>query len=284
LEIEMTQNVKATQAAKEAAKVDAIIAADLANQALLADREAVRQNVFTTAKRNGDNAAFGDNGLAATCFLYNDAVRRGHMNADDAGAVYAAYAEGYNLANAAGHVMLGNVKVSTRGDGLFAQDVNADEKEANRAKVSASLVRTFGKPGCVAQGAGWFDRVRMVRDTVAVDDRAQSSMFNAWVASNRVANDAKEGEEITDAMIVAALTKEGKAAKKTALEKLTRLVADAAKLAKANPDFVGLDKVAAVLGQIEAAAKLGIKMEHRVPEMKTVPASELIKPEGATVN
>ena len=273
----MTNNVRATQANGEAAKIAALQAAAQADADKLSAHTNGRAFLFAQAEVYGAEAATGDTGLTALCFLLNHAARSGHAGPDDAGEVYGKYAGAYNTTNAARHVMLGNVKVSTRADSLMAQELNAEEAEKNRAKVSASVVRTFAKAGCVAQGSGWFDRVRMVRDTIAVDDRAQSSMFNSWVAANRVANDAKEGETITDEMIAAALTKEGKAAKKTNLQKLSRLVADAAKLAKNAPEFAGLDKVALVLSQIEAAAKLGVKMEHKVPEMKPVPASELIK-------
>jgi hypothetical protein len=273
----MTNNVKAAQAEKEAAKIAALQAAAAQEAADMQAHADGRKFLFDAAERYGSEAATGDMALTALCFLYNHATRQGHAGPDDANEIYGKFAGAYNTRNAAGHVMLGNVKVSTRSDSLTMQEANSDEAEENRRKVSASLVRTFAKAGCVAQGSGWFDRVRMLRDAIAVDDRAQSSMFNAWVAANRVANDAKSDATISDADIVAALTKAGKAAKKTALEKLTRLVADAAKLAKNNPDFVGLDKVAGVLAQIEAAAKLGIKMEHVTPSVKVVPASELLK-------
>ena len=278
----MTNNVKQAQAAKEAAAVEAQLALDAMNAAKLQAATDRKAFVLGEANRLGRARAVGDTSLTSLCFLYNNAVRLGAMQPDDAGEVYAAYSGGFDTANKSGFVNMGEngeVRVSTTGDSLFDAGINADDAaEKDRAKVAISLVRTFAKPGCVAQGPGWFDRVRVARNGIAVDDRLHTSMFNAWVAANRLANDAADGN-VSDAALVAALTKSAKAAKKSAAEKLAKLAADAAKLAKSNgADFAGLDKIAKILVDMSSAANLGLKMDVAATA-KAVPIEtpELVK-------
>ena len=282
----MTQNVKLAQATKEEAAVKALLADAAAKSEALKLSDDRKAFVFDEAARMGKARAVGDMSLTMTCFLYNDAVRLGAMKVEDANEVYGRYSGGYDAVNEKAAVFFGadkNIRVSTSADSLFEAGVNADDAaEKDRLKVSISLVRTFAKPGCVAQGEKWFDRVRAIRTGIAVDDRAHGSMFNAWVAANRVANDTPLDVAVTDAMIIEALTKSAKASKKSALEKLEKLVADTNKLVKTNgADFAGLDKVAKVLADMARVAGLGIKMELTVPTVTVTPPSELIKADDA---
>jgi len=282
----MSVATKAAQAAKEAASINAILAAQAENEIKIAKAADRKAFVLGEAARLGRERGRGDTSLTLMCMMLNNATRLGAMGPDDANEVYALYSGGYDETNETAHVMMGedaNIKVSARGDSLLVAAINAeDAKEKDRIKVATSLVRTFAKPGAVAQGEGWFDRVRLIRDAIEVTDRLHSSMFNAWVAANRVANDA-EGE-VTDAMLIAALTVSAKAAKKTAYEKLVRLANDAAKLAKSNgADFAGLAKVAEVLERMAGAAKLGIKMDVTATSTPApVVPDELIKAADVT--
>ena len=188
----MTQNVKLSQAEREAAKIAAMQAAAKRDAELLAQREDVRGGVFEAAGRYGREASAGDMSLTKLCFLYNQATRDGHMTPGDASQIYAAYAGSYNAEqDENGFVTIGNVSYPTRGDGLLVDEKASEEahdiarKKHNAEKTAASIIRTFAKDHVVAQGLGFFDRVRMLRDKITPENRTQSSMFNAWVSVNR---------------------------------------------------------------------------------------------------
>ena len=267
----MTQNVKQAQARADAMKAQALIddAAKAAEQ--LTNAETMRAAMLAQAETYGASAVEGDMSQTKLAFLFNQAVRVSVLTEEDAGAVYLAYVKGYNASRIAkSKVTIGDVEVQAHGDVLGDAD-----KGKGAEKTAISIFRTFGRAAVVGQSIGLFDRVRMLRDKVAADDRAQSSLFNAFVAVNRAVSKAADATSLSDAdllagkmpavedaLIEAAVTKQ--ASTKTAAQKLEALVKACQKLVKSGDYDATLDQVLVTLGTVK------LKVVSIVPDQTLV--------------
>src|SRR5688572_16302992 len=252
----MTNNVKEAKARAEAMKAKGLIDDAAKEAARLTNQETAREHVFATAETYGATASEGDMSQTKLAFLFNQAVRERILTEEDAGKVYLAYAKGYNAASAAkGEIEIAGVKHGVSGD------IMSDAERGKGAeKTAISIFRSFGRVEVVAQGLGLYREVRETRELLGADDRAQSSLFNAFVAVNRDVSRAADASDKPDAdfvladaeraeLIAKAITKDAKGGK-TDAEKLAALVAAVGKLNKTG-NFAGLDAVIAALAMVQ---------------------------------
>lgn len=242
----MTNDPKANKASREAAAAQAALDAAEKNKVLVAQINEARAAILFKATQYGEESATGAMSQTKLAFLFNQACREGYMTVADAGKVYMAYAEGYNAAQREkGTLEVANHRLSTV-EAALVETAEAGKSKSDH-KTAISIFATFGRPAVVAEGLAYFDRVRQLRDTITAENRAQSSMFNAWVAVNRAVSKAADDSdlsdadvaagkfEVTDAVILGALEKdEKKSGGKSDADKLDRLIADCLKLAKSD--------------------------------------------------
>ncbi len=248
----MTQNVKADKAAREAEKAAAMLAASTANEAVLSNHETMRAALIVKAEEYGAAASEGDMSQTKVAFLFNQACREGVMTEEDASKVYLAYAKGYNAARAAkGKITIGETEHAVHGDSM-----SDAERGKGAEKTAVSIFRTFGRPAVVAQGLDLYRQVREMRELIGADDRAQASLFNAFVAVNRAVSKAADESEkpdaeyrVTEDVIAKAITKAPGG--KTDAEKLAALVTALGKLIKTGKFDASIEDAARILSGVK---------------------------------
>lgn len=287
-------------AAREAAKALAMLnaaqdaeATALADAAKRANSEAVRNATFEQARIYGAESATGSLSVTKLAYLYNEAVRQGTMSLDDAARVYKAYVAGFNEVVTAGSAIEIN--------GVSYQAATDRDAQDPENKTPISMFRTFGKPAVVAQGLGHFQRVLRLRAEVSKSD-LYGSAYSCMVKVNREIISAADKssmsdkdvaagkQEVTDAMIVAWMTKADASkddgdesatpeekAKKSAAEKLDKLIEAANKLAKTG-EVDGLAAVVETLREIAGKHAIAVKAAaNGAPQ----PKLELVKKDAA---
>jgi len=251
----MTNNVKESKAAAEAAAAQAELDRIAADAAVVDNRTAMKAALIEKAEAYGVEAATGDMSQTKVAFLFNQAVRERLMTEADAGAVYTAYAKGYNAARIAkGSLVIADTTHFVHGDGM-----NDVDRGKGAEKTAISIFRTFGRPAVVAQGLEMYQDVRELRELLGADDRAQGSLFNAFVAVNRAVTKAADESERPDvefrydeALILATITKAGGG--KTDVEKLAALCAALGKLIKTGKFDDSIEDAARILSAVKPKA------------------------------
>ena len=248
----MTQNVKAAKAAAEAMKANALIDDAIAAEVKLTNHETARAALIEKAEAYGAAASEGDMSQTKVAFLFNQAVREGVMTEEDASKIYLAYAKGYNAAR----VAKGKLEVAGTSYDVHGDSMSDAERGKGAEKTAVSIFRTFGRPAVVAQGLDLYRQVRELRELIGADDRAQASLFNAFVAVNRAVSKAADESEKPDAefradeaLIAKAITKVGGG--KTDAEKLAALVAALGKLVKTGKFDASIEDAARILSNVK---------------------------------